>query len=548
MRIIDERGKTLEEHPLQGSHVLIGRCQEAGIRLDNDTVSRKHAELLRDPFGRWIVRDLGSRNGTKIRGQKVVEHALNPYEVMELGSFRLQWVETGQLSTDQSADAPALLETTAAEHAELVAMDEHAPLRIETRHLDILSEMAHDLAVQDDPHARQQMLCEMMTRQEFGAKHAILLRMNRQTPFEKPLRLYVAGQADESVHVSGTLLRKMLELDKPILGSNVREGTAEIMMSISASVASLSAIACPIRGEGQFVEALYLNLPIQCGTQEMIRLAALASREYQQAEAVWLARKRSQSYAIIEAELSRAQAMQKRLIPQSFTAEGLDTAIGFWPCRWVGGDYVDAVQTGQPGRPQVLLAVADVCGKGLQAALVASCIHTMIHTSLRTGLQLKSMVEGINDHLRDKVLPENSFVTMLCMVLDQGSGKLQYANAGHPPAIIFEAGGGVRTLDRDGNIPIGIGPLEVNMGSDTLAPGELLVMYTDGLSEATLPDGEMLTDTGLADYLNANYDRKAGTSTGELADQLKEYLAQLNQDNLQQDDQTFLLVRRVPKK
>ena len=89
--ITSESGRTLREN-LTGDPVVIGRASNADIQLTDDTVSRRHAELVRDPFGRWWIRDLGSRNGIKVRGQRVPEHVLEPGEWVQLGNFRLRLV------------------------------------------------------------------------------------------------------------------------------------------------------------------------------------------------------------------------------------------------------------------------------------------------------------------------------------------------------------------------------------------------------------------------------------------------------------------------
>src|SRR3954471_24454041 len=89
--ITSDSGRVMRE-TLAGDSLVIGRGATADIQLTDDTVSRRHAQLVRDPFGRWWIRDLGSRNGIKVRGQRVPEHVLEPGEWVQLGAFRLRLV------------------------------------------------------------------------------------------------------------------------------------------------------------------------------------------------------------------------------------------------------------------------------------------------------------------------------------------------------------------------------------------------------------------------------------------------------------------------
>src|SRR4051812_37082130 len=80
---------TTSRAELVGQQVIIGRAPECGLRLEGGTVSRQHAEVFRDPFGRWWVRDLGSRNGVKVNGERVSERVLQPGSSFQLGGYRL---------------------------------------------------------------------------------------------------------------------------------------------------------------------------------------------------------------------------------------------------------------------------------------------------------------------------------------------------------------------------------------------------------------------------------------------------------------------------
>src|SRR3954464_4165837 len=100
---VSEGDATVRRVPL-GRHLVIGRAPDAGLRLEGGTISRHHAEIYRDPFGRWWVRDLGSRNGVRFNGQKVPERALHAGSVFQIGPFTLKMCMPASLAGDR-ADA-----------------------------------------------------------------------------------------------------------------------------------------------------------------------------------------------------------------------------------------------------------------------------------------------------------------------------------------------------------------------------------------------------------------------------------------------------------
>src|SRR5258708_1557660 len=195
----------------------------------------------------------------------------------------------------------------------------------------------------------------------------------------------------------------------------------------------------------------------------------------------------------MERELARAKEIQMRLLPTDPHFEGLDVAIGFTPCRAVGGDYVDAVSMSD-GR--TLLAIADVCGKGLPAALVASSLHTMVHAGVLGRLGLHQLMTNLNSYLC-KTLPEESFVTMVAVALDARTGAMEIVSAGHPPPLLICPDDQARDMPSGQNLPLGLEQGDLIVSERHLDPGHLLALYTDGLSELSDETSRMLGADGL---------------------------------------------------
>jgi serine phosphatase RsbU (regulator of sigma subunit) len=311
---------------------------------------------------------------------------------------------------------------------------------------------------------------------------------------------------------------------------------------MSLQMAAVCAVACPLRAggsESEPTDVLYVTFPPQYGTGEWLAVAALAAEQFRLAESAWDARLRAQAHAMVERELEKAREIQQRLVPSDPAFPGLDANIGFYPCRWVGGDYVD-VALAPDGR--VLLAVADVCGKGLPASLVSSCLHTLVHSGLRAGQPLPALMRGINEHFC-RHMSEYSFATMLAVLIDPKTGELECVNAGHPPGLLIGADGSVRALQTAVNFPLGVCEDVPEGQRESLGEGELLAMFTDGLTETRTGEGQLLGTQRLGEELRKLYSGKEAAA--EVGKRLKAMLDKLLGPRLPDDDRTFVLVRRV---
>lgn len=245
--------------------------------------------------------------------------------------------------------------------------------------------------------------------------------------------------------------------------------------------------------------------------------------------------------AAVERDLRRARLVQQRLIPDNVAVPGLDVAVSLEPCRWLGGDYADVVPTCDE---RAFLAVADVSGKGLPAALVISGIHSMVHACLAGGCALAELVSGLNVYLC-RYLPEGAFVTFGCVAIDARTGETESVSAGHPRPVVLGRDGGLRTLKAGGTIPLGIAPMKVETRRDRIGVGEMLAMFTDGLTELVSESGRMLGLAGLTDGLRSACGSASGASACEVAARVKAGLSRFRGNALPHDDCTLMLAYRT---
>ena len=529
---------------LAESPVVIGRVPGVQILLDHYTVSRRHAEMVCDPFGRWWIRDLRSTNGTVVNGDEVHEVVLSPGDRIVIGDYTIVF----DLEEDRGAAESVDLSTYEDDKPTVIRrLEDLEPPRIAAGHLRTLLEFSRKLLNIGETDERLDALCELIIGNEFCATLAVVIRM-KGTRTAMLSRSHRPGQllAPGRPYISRSVLDMLRERKQPVLATNVGHsphfaGANAIEISMAREVMELWVIACPFRIDGDAMDVLYTTIPRECGSAEWLNLYALAAEVYQQGEAACAARKHQAAHAAIERELETARQIQLGLLPKQLRVPGLDIAIGFEPCKWVGGDYLDVIHL-PDGR--VLFAVADVCGKGLQAALVGSSLHTMVRASYDTTPTLGDLVERVNRHLADW-LPAHSFVTMVIALIDPATGHLECVNAGHPPVIIVDRRGELRLLQEAENAALGIAPTTFAVQRARLEQGDLLAMYTDGLTELRDEQKEMLGQDKLGQELGRIVVAERGGGVGAMSGALMQTLDNFRGAELPEDDRTFLLACRT---
>ncbi len=240
----------------------------------------------------------------------------------------------------------------------------------------------------------------------------------------------------------------------------------------------------------------------------------------------------------LEGELELARRIQQRLLPGAPPAvAGLEIAGRYEPAREVGGDYYDHLDLGG-GR--VLLVIADVSGKGVPAALLMSGFRASLMSQDAGALGPDRLAERVNEFLHRSV-ETGKFVTAFLAFLDAASGRLVYANAGHNPPALLRADGRVEWLSA-GGLVLGILPhSRFESGEATLAPGDLLALYTDGVTEGANAAGELWGDERLVAALQRLRGRPCAEAAAALVREVRAFEGEAGAA----DDITVLLARRV---
>jgi serine phosphatase RsbU (regulator of sigma subunit) len=189
-----------------------------------------------------------------------------------------------------------------------------------------------------------------------------------------------------------------------------------------------------------------------------------------------------------EAEMASAAAIQRAMLPtlqQGEPSDGpLDIFARMVPAREVGGDLYDLVKA---DGNRLVVTIGDVCGKGVPASLFMAMTQTVMRLVVRSGQDLQAEIESANNLLcADN--KEDMFTTLFCGVLDVPSGAMSYANCGHNPPLLLRKGESTFEALRACGPPLGtFGGTKYVPRSVALAPGDMLLLYTDGVTEAEDP-------------------------------------------------------------
>jgi sigma-B regulation protein RsbU (phosphoserine phosphatase) len=239
----------------------------------------------------------------------------------------------------------------------------------------------------------------------------------------------------------------------------------------------------------------------------------------------------------LEGQLRIAHEVQLRLLPHAPPAiPGYDIAGLCLPSSELAGDCFDYPRLDQ-GRLGIV--IADVAGKGIPAALIMATFRAFVRSLLGVGLQLPAAMIEVNRHLRESARPR-AFVTGVCGILEPASGRFSYVNCGHEPPLLVRTHGDLEELSYSGPV------LGVFEGADyqahevVLAPGDTLVLHTDGVGEARSPSGELFGAERLAAIVQVARRRPAAKLADEVVSQVRTFTATQSFA----DDFTLVIVKR----
>jgi len=235
-------------------------------------------------------------------------------------------------------------------------------------------------------------------------------------------------------------------------------------------------------------------------------------------------------------DLAMAAEVQKRLLPEQppETSSAVLAAFSI-PARSVGGDYYDFLEL---GNQKVAIALADVAGKGIAAALIMSAVQATLRIVAEENTSLPELAAKMNSFLH-RTTPSNSYATFFYAQLDASGQRLQYVNAGHNPPYLVRSDSEIVELPAGGTV-VGLFPqMSYEDAAIELRSGDLLVAFTDGVTEALNPSQEEFGEQRLKALLQSVVHLPAGEISKRITQELRSWIA----DAEQHDDMTFIVLK-----
>jgi sigma-B regulation protein RsbU (phosphoserine phosphatase) len=533
---------------LRGELFRIGRSAQNDLAIPTLSLSRNHAQLSRSGVA-WRIEDCGSRNGTFVNQRQLSgQQDLRDGDEIRLGDVLLFFRTGVEASSVELRPGPALArgdetfilrkedmsfhrfaqESRSGEVAAQVsdlwpALSEAAATLITHYPLQALLDVIMDIVFRAVPAQRGALLL----RREDGEGEGLEPRVVRQPPGQPPLQ------------ISSTIVQQVMERQQAVLTLDAMADD-RFEQAKSIRIQGIRSVLCvPLWNERAVIGLIYVDnlLSDRAFSHSDLRLLGLiANMAAVKVENARLLEEQIEKERLDE-QLNVAAKIQARLLPQSdpeipgYEVRGLTRS-----CYEIGGDYFDFIWRGER---RLALVIADVSGKGVGAALLMAAFQSAVRTLAPGELDPAGMVNRLNQVLVENSPPEK-FVTAFYGELDLDSHTLTYVNAGHNPPLVLEADG-LRLLAPTGPVIGVIAQARFRAQTEQFRAGDLLVIYTDGITEGENVAGEELGIERLGEFFK---DRGA-QPVAELTDAFNARLAEFTRGAPVKDDCTMILLRRL---
>jgi serine phosphatase RsbU (regulator of sigma subunit)/pSer/pThr/pTyr-binding forkhead associated (FHA) protein len=521
----------------------IGRQPESDLIVRDSRVSRTHARIVEEN-GQYAIEDCGSLHGSYVNGKRITRQALRNSDKIEFGAqdsyqlvFALDGAELKQLMEQVGSAAPhGVPSGPGGNLAKLRAI------------LDLARTVQSSFSV-DDVLASVVDTALAIT----GAERGFLMLRAGGGLETRIARHRRGGHLHASdLRVPREVIHRALERRRELLSMNfdpLGEGETRPQSSI-ADLDLRSVICVPLvrirTGQGEAtsvlstgsetVGVLYMDSRLVAadlagGNRELLQTLAIeASTVLENARLLEEERTKRQ----LEEELHLARTIQQSLLPGKLPSGGWLRASGSSVASHeVGGDYFDVTPVNQHCWCAV---VADVSGKGVGSALLASLLQGALITASEYPEAMGPRMERLNRFLMDRTGGEK-YATVFYALLEI-DGRLSYVNAAHCPPIVVRAGGELQTLEATG-MPVGLmEAAEFGVAEERLAPGDKVVIYTDGVTEAQNATGEFFGKRRLREIVAAH----AAASCQSLHDAIQQAVAEFTEGASQSDDITLVVL------
>ena len=372
----------------------------------------------------------------------------------------------------------------------------------------------------------------------YDAAGIYLMDGGEEHPFKsKALRGY---------QISFDLIEPRLKLGEGLIGTVAQTGNAIISPDVSkdtryfrARERTKSEMVAPIISNDGVIGAFDLESDrLNAYTEDDLEILRLLTSQV----AIIIEKVRLHEEVVekkrIQAQLDIARQVQLELLPADDpVVEGFDISAYVFPTEEVSGDYYDWVRIYQD---QIGIVVADAVGKGIPAALLMAFLRASLRSGIQTGFAPHVALGNVSELLRESI-EDNQFITAIYGILDSTNGSFVFANAGHNPPLRVKGNGEYRYIPY-GDLPLGMfADQHYHQHFLRFEPGDVVVIYTDGVTEAANPGGEEYGQERLAKRVLEGIELPAK----KMIEHIRKGLADFTEEKFLEDDGTLFIIKAL---
>jgi serine phosphatase RsbU (regulator of sigma subunit) len=517
---------------LDGSESVIGRQTGTQIRLEGPKVSRRHARVFRQGDS-FRVEDLGSSNGTFLNGRKLLTPTvLNTWDEIGIGSYLLRY-ETAQGPAEVTIRARTSANTA---NAELYQGNAAHKLQVILR---LSSDLGRSL---DIDHLLTQSLDHLFVLFP-QAERGLVIFLEQGRPFIRKQKQ--RGDLPETPRFSASIVQKVASEGVGVFAEDLRTDSrfAQAQSIVELGVSSFICVPLQTKG-GKALGVLQLErmgrghqfTPDDLNLLTAIGLQVAVSLDNAQLHEELITQQR------IENEVALAREIQLSYLPTEppdLPQKNFELYAELLPAHEISGDFYDYFNIGSN---RLGLAVADVCGKGIPAALFMSMVRALLRNFAEREADPGIILRDLNNAVAQQN-PKCQFVTISLCVFDPASKTMELSSAGHPLPLIRSQDGSLETVRMEQGPLLGFAARtepypKIRCQLDT---GDVFLLYTDGVVEAPDSNHKMFGAERLC----------AALTQAPFPDQLKQWTESLRNaveaftGNRQQEDDITLALLRV---
>jgi len=556
--IVKYPDRAAEHFQISRLRITIGRSARNDLCIPDPFASRVHAEV-RNEGDEYVLQDLGSANGTLYNGSVVdAPLTLTRGGRIQIGETEIVFNDSpfplssgATMITDNSSSIPEATialssadRTTsglfeAIEGARTQSDDSTAREPRQSDLLALISKVGVALLASVTLNETLEQIVTLVF-EAVPADRCMIMMRDARSPELKVAVARLRDRAGEvgEIRISRSVIDEVVTNGKSVLTSDA-QADPRFMGGTVMLQGVRSVLAVPLGVGANVFGIIYADSPLSDNrfTEDHLKvLTTLSSVAAIRVENARLTEEQMERERL-EREQQVASEIQQRFLPAAAPIiTGYELQGISFPCYEIGGDYYDFIQR-EDGK--MVVALGDVSGKGTAAALLMSSLHAAVHAQADTHDSIVKTIVAVNRYLVESI-PPNRFVTLFYAVLDPKDGDLAFLNAGHNPPLIIHAGGTMEQL-ASGGLPLGImTDADFREGRTQLRPGDVLVIYSDGVSEAVNPTGEEFGPTRLYEVVARNLD----ASASGIRDRIESALTKFCQGTPAADDITLVIVKR----